>query len=227
MMLTSGCGLLPWQAELGNKLPVQMPRAIISYHWPRADLDQLLCLRVDDITSCQWSGGFPLNKDQSFHIHMRYMYMYVMYVHVHVLVGPSLEWSLALCASDSAWQLELSLSLSHTPHTHTPHTTPHTHTPHTLTHTTPHTHTHTTHHTHTHTTHHTHSHTTHHTHSHTTHHTHSHTPQRDVGSLHLCQMQHYSKRSHPSRRLLRRHSLPYSIQTGEPLSDWSVAAANS
>ena len=133
MMLTSGCGLLPWQAELGNKLPVQMPRAIISYHWPRADLDQLLCLRVDDITSCQWSGGFPLNKDQSFHIHMRYMYMYVMYmyicnvcVHVHVLVGPSLEWSLALCESDSTWQLELSLSLSlsHTTH-HTHHTTHH------------------------------------------------------------------------------------------------------
>ena len=48
-----------------------MPRAMVSFHWPRADLDQLLTLRVEDISSCQWSGGFPLNKDHSFHIHMR------------------------------------------------------------------------------------------------------------------------------------------------------------
>ena len=56
---------------MGSRVPVLMPQAIVSYHWPRADLDQLLCLKVEDISSCQWSGGFPLNKDQSFHIHMR------------------------------------------------------------------------------------------------------------------------------------------------------------
>ena len=63
--------LSPLKAEFEKKLPIMMPGAAVSFHWPRTDLDQLLSLRVEDISSCQWSGGFPLHKDHSFHIHMR------------------------------------------------------------------------------------------------------------------------------------------------------------
>ncbi|XP_019858653.1 PREDICTED: vacuolar protein sorting-associated protein 13D-like [Amphimedon queenslandica] len=55
-----------------DSVPVIAPGAVMAFHWPRADLDQLLCIRVVELSDCHWSGGFPLEQDKSFHINMRY-----------------------------------------------------------------------------------------------------------------------------------------------------------
>ncbi|KAH3833861.1 hypothetical protein DPMN_107177, partial [Dreissena polymorpha] len=41
------------------------------FHWPRADLDQLLCVKLLDVEGCNWSGGFKIDEVSSFHINMR------------------------------------------------------------------------------------------------------------------------------------------------------------
>ncbi|KAH9492089.1 Vacuolar protein sorting-associated protein 13D [Bulinus truncatus] len=43
----------------------------LPFHWPRVDLDQLLCVKLLDIKGCRWSGGFHIDKINSFHINMR------------------------------------------------------------------------------------------------------------------------------------------------------------
>ncbi|XP_048417069.2 intermembrane lipid transfer protein VPS13D isoform X1 [Stegostoma tigrinum] len=48
-----------------------LPGASVVFHWPRNDYDQLLCVRLMDVTNCTWSGGFEVNKNNSFHINMR------------------------------------------------------------------------------------------------------------------------------------------------------------
>ena len=40
--------------------------------------------RVEDIHECQWSGGFPLDKDAAFHIHMRGNYGHSVFVRCEV-----------------------------------------------------------------------------------------------------------------------------------------------
>ncbi|KAL7978620.1 hypothetical protein Chor_005602, partial [Crotalus horridus] len=48
-----------------------LPGSSVVFHWPRNDYDQLLCVRLMDVPSCIWSGGFEVNKNNSFHINMR------------------------------------------------------------------------------------------------------------------------------------------------------------
>lgn len=48
-----------------------MPQCSLPFHWPRVDLDNLLCVRLVDVPECLWSGGFCIDKLDSFHIHMR------------------------------------------------------------------------------------------------------------------------------------------------------------
>uniref|UniRef100_A0A8C2SZ41 Vacuolar protein sorting 13 homolog D n=1 Tax=Coturnix japonica TaxID=93934 RepID=A0A8C2SZ41_COTJA len=48
-----------------------LPGSSVVFHWPRNDYDQLLCVRLMDIPNCIWSGGFEVNKNNSFHINMR------------------------------------------------------------------------------------------------------------------------------------------------------------
>ncbi|XP_059807841.1 intermembrane lipid transfer protein VPS13D [Hypanus sabinus] len=48
-----------------------LPGASVVFHWPRNDYDQLLCVRLMDVSNCIWSGGFEVNKNSSFHINMR------------------------------------------------------------------------------------------------------------------------------------------------------------
>ncbi|XP_052810385.1 intermembrane lipid transfer protein VPS13D-like isoform X2 [Mya arenaria] len=49
-------------APRGSKMP---------FHWPRQDLDQLLCVRMLDVNGCNWSGGFKIDSVSSFHVNMR------------------------------------------------------------------------------------------------------------------------------------------------------------
>ncbi|KAM8927222.1 intermembrane lipid transfer protein VPS13D [Pelodytes ibericus] len=48
-----------------------LPGSSVVFHWPRNDYDQLLCVRMMDVSNCIWSGGFEVNKNNSFHINMR------------------------------------------------------------------------------------------------------------------------------------------------------------
>ena len=48
-----------------------LPNCVLSYHWPRVDLDNLLCVRMMDKPACRWSGGFQIDRVDSFHINMR------------------------------------------------------------------------------------------------------------------------------------------------------------
>ncbi|XP_032904331.1 vacuolar protein sorting-associated protein 13D isoform X4 [Amblyraja radiata] len=48
-----------------------LPGASVVFHWPRNDYDQLLCVRLMDVSNCTWSGGFEVNKNSSFHVNMR------------------------------------------------------------------------------------------------------------------------------------------------------------
>lgn len=48
-----------------------VPKCQMPFHWPRVDLDNLLCVRLSDIPDCMWSGGFSIDKINSFHVNMR------------------------------------------------------------------------------------------------------------------------------------------------------------
>jgi len=48
-----------------------VPGSSIIFHWPRIDLDTLLCVKLADEPTCQWSGGFVINRTDAFHIALR------------------------------------------------------------------------------------------------------------------------------------------------------------
>ncbi|KAL8611447.1 hypothetical protein ACOMHN_014502 [Nucella lapillus] len=48
-----------------------LPQCKLPFHWPRVDFDQLLCVRILNQTSCRWSGGFHIDRVDSFHVNMR------------------------------------------------------------------------------------------------------------------------------------------------------------
>ncbi|GFN93642.1 vacuolar protein sorting-associated protein 13d, partial [Plakobranchus ocellatus] len=48
-----------------------LPQCSLPFHWPRVDLDQLLAVKILDIHHCRWSGGFYIDRINSFHINMR------------------------------------------------------------------------------------------------------------------------------------------------------------
>ena len=43
----------------------------LAFHWPRLDMDLLLCMRLLDIPGCQWSGGFLIENIDSFQLSTR------------------------------------------------------------------------------------------------------------------------------------------------------------
>ena len=47
------------------------PTGKLAYHWPRVDLDPLLCVKIMDDKNNQWSGGIRVDRVDSFHINMR------------------------------------------------------------------------------------------------------------------------------------------------------------
>ncbi|UJR20376.1 hypothetical protein I4U23_023508 [Adineta vaga] len=49
-------------------------QATVAYHWPRTDMEQFLCVQIIDDQQYQfvhWSGGFPIDSTDAFHINMR------------------------------------------------------------------------------------------------------------------------------------------------------------
>ena len=49
------------------------PQSCLAFHWPRLDRDQLLCLRLLDAegSTTMWSGGFSIDRVDSFHVNLR------------------------------------------------------------------------------------------------------------------------------------------------------------
>jgi vacuolar protein sorting-associated protein 13D len=47
------------------------PNCHMTYHWPRLDKEQLLCVRIVDVPSCMWSGGIKLHGNHSLTINVR------------------------------------------------------------------------------------------------------------------------------------------------------------
>lgn len=43
----------------------------LPFHWPRLDKEQLLSVRLKDVIGSSWSGGFPVDNVDSFHINIR------------------------------------------------------------------------------------------------------------------------------------------------------------
>ncbi|KAJ3643178.1 hypothetical protein Zmor_025903 [Zophobas morio] len=48
-----------------------MPNSHIPFHWPRLDKDQLLCISIQDIPDCCWSGGLKIDEINSLHVNVR------------------------------------------------------------------------------------------------------------------------------------------------------------
>ncbi|GAB6019931.1 hypothetical protein CHUAL_001462 [Chamberlinius hualienensis] len=57
--------------SLSEFILMAMPNSSLPFHWPRLDHEQLLCSRISDVSGCTWSGGFSIDKIDSFHICMR------------------------------------------------------------------------------------------------------------------------------------------------------------
>ena len=47
------------------------PASSLAFHWPRIDMDQLLCMRLLDVPGSQWTGGFLIERVDSFQLTTR------------------------------------------------------------------------------------------------------------------------------------------------------------
>ncbi|CAN7986722.1 unnamed protein product [Ixodes hexagonus] len=58
------------QHQHRHHISLAKPKSSLPFHWPRVDLDNLLCVRLVDISGCLWSGGFKIDELDSFHRHL-------------------------------------------------------------------------------------------------------------------------------------------------------------
>lgn len=63
-----------------------MPNSHIPFHWPRLDKEQLLCVSIDDIPECCWSGGLKIDAINSLHINIRDCNSRVYFLRLEVLL---------------------------------------------------------------------------------------------------------------------------------------------
>ncbi|XP_030843346.1 vacuolar protein sorting-associated protein 13D-like [Strongylocentrotus purpuratus] len=66
-----------------NHLAITSGSKVI-FHWPRDDLDRLLCVRMHDLEGCRWSGGIRIDQPGSLNINMRSNNNQTNIVHVEV-----------------------------------------------------------------------------------------------------------------------------------------------
>lgn len=50
-----------------------MPDCNMPFHWPRLDKEHLLCVLIEDIPECCWSGGLKIDQNCSMHVSVRYI----------------------------------------------------------------------------------------------------------------------------------------------------------
>lgn len=61
----------------------------MSFHWPRLDKDQLLCVRIIDVPNCMWSGGIMLHGNHSLTINIRDVSGQMYFLRVDVVLQES------------------------------------------------------------------------------------------------------------------------------------------
>jgi vacuolar protein sorting-associated protein 13D len=69
-----------------------LKNSIIQFHWPRADFDQLLSVKIkhsDQESTYNWSGGFTIDHVNSFHLNMRHIFSpeIIIYLKVDILLN--------------------------------------------------------------------------------------------------------------------------------------------
>lgn len=50
-----------------------IPGCWLPFHWPRLDKEQLLSICLRDVPGCYWSGGFQIEKIDSFYLNIRWV----------------------------------------------------------------------------------------------------------------------------------------------------------
>ncbi|CAH0555796.1 unnamed protein product [Brassicogethes aeneus] len=48
-----------------------MPNSHMPFHWPKLEKEQLLCVSIQDIPQCCWSGGLKIDDNKSLHVNVR------------------------------------------------------------------------------------------------------------------------------------------------------------
>lgn len=48
-----------------------MPNSHMPFHWSTLEKEQLLCVSIHDIRDCCWSGGLPIDSNNSMHVNVR------------------------------------------------------------------------------------------------------------------------------------------------------------
>nr|XP_054769178.1 intermembrane lipid transfer protein VPS13D-like [Lytechinus pictus] len=66
-----------------NHLAITSGSKVI-FHWPRDDLDKLLCIRMHDLEGCRWSGGIRIDQPGSLNINMRSQNNQTNIIHVEI-----------------------------------------------------------------------------------------------------------------------------------------------
>ncbi|XP_071526978.1 intermembrane lipid transfer protein VPS13D [Panulirus ornatus] len=64
-----------------------IPGCWLPFHWPRLDKEQLLCICLQDVLGCYWSGGFFIEKIDSFYINIRDNSGHCFFVRVEVIIS--------------------------------------------------------------------------------------------------------------------------------------------
>lgn len=56
------------------------------FHWPRLDKEQLLCVLIEDIPDCCWSGGLKIDQNCSMHVSVRDVNSRVYFLRLEVIL---------------------------------------------------------------------------------------------------------------------------------------------
>ncbi|XP_047493790.1 vacuolar protein sorting-associated protein 13D-like isoform X6 [Penaeus chinensis] len=64
-----------------------IPGCWLPFHWPRPDKDQLLCICLRDVQGCHWSGGFFIEKIDSFYLNIRDGNSHSYFIRVEVIIN--------------------------------------------------------------------------------------------------------------------------------------------
>ncbi|KAL7638274.1 UNVERIFIED_CONTAM: hypothetical protein RMT77_010838 [Armadillidium vulgare] len=64
-----------------------IPGCWLPFHWPRLDKDPLLCVRLCDLPESHWSGGFLIDKPDSFNINIRDTNGFSHFLRVEILMS--------------------------------------------------------------------------------------------------------------------------------------------
>ncbi|KAK7078969.1 Vacuolar protein sorting-associated protein [Halocaridina rubra] len=64
-----------------------IPGCWLPFHWPRLDKDQLLCICLRDLPGSYWSGGFLIDKIDSFYLNIRDISGNCSFIRVEIIIN--------------------------------------------------------------------------------------------------------------------------------------------